>query len=148
MGVFIYPEPQLETIPLDRLLIRTMEMKKGGMRVGQICAAYVDGKYELSYTFVNDGNYRMITLRVIVELDEQVPSITEIYPYVTFYENEIHEMFGVNVNLINRDYHDRLYRIDDEMPFLPEQAREKKHEMEAEDARRAAEAAAAGKEEA
>lgn len=132
MAVIIHREPIIEEIDLDNLLTRTLEMKKRGLRVGQICAAYVNEKYELSYTFVNDGNYFMDTLRVVIDLNEKVPSITEIFPYATFYENEMKEMFGVNVELINMDYKNRLYRIDAETPFLSEEAKElRKAEMEA-----------------
>lgn len=132
MAVIIHREPIIEEIELDNLLTRTLEMKKRGLRVGQICAAYVNKKYELSYTFVNDGNYFMDTLRVVIDLNEKVPSITEIYPYATFYENEMKEMFGVNVELINLDYRNKLYRIKEETPFLSEEAKAlRKAEMEA-----------------
>lgn len=132
MAVIIHREPIIEEIELDNLLTRTLEMKKRGLRVGQICAAYVNKKYELSYTFVNDGNYFMDTLRVVIDLNEKVPSITEIYPYATFYENEMKEMFGVNVELINLDYRNKLYRIKEETPFLSDEAKAlRKAEMEA-----------------
>lgn len=132
MAVIIHREPIIEEIDLDNLLTRTLEMKKRGLRVGQICAAFVNNKYELSYTFVNDGNYFMDTLRIVIDLNEKVPSITEIYPYATFYENEMKELFGVNVELINLDYKNKLYRIDEETPFLSEAAKElRKEEIEA-----------------
>lgn len=137
MPLFIHKEPKMEEIPLDRLLVRTLELKKRGYRVAQICAAYVEPNYELSYTFVNAGNFDMITLRIVIGLTEKVPSITEIYPYATFYENEMQEMFGVNMEMIKLNYRNRLYRIDEEMPFLPEKAKEE---------RRAEEEALAGKE--
>ena len=34
------------------------------------------------------------------------------------YENEMKELFGVNIQMINLDYQNRLYRINEETPFL------------------------------
>ncbi|MBQ1741573.1 MAG: NADH-quinone oxidoreductase subunit C, partial [Oscillospiraceae bacterium] len=35
------------------------------------------------------------TLRVVVDVEQEVPSITEIVPAAVFYENEMKEVFGV-----------------------------------------------------
>ena len=34
------------------------------------------------------------------------------------YENEMKELFGVNIQMINLDYNNKLYRINEEAPFL------------------------------
>ncbi len=124
MPRIIRTDSSLEKIGLDRLLTRSLELKKGGYRLGQISVAYVNKKFELSYSFENDGDLHLINLRIIIDIDQVVPTITEIFPYATFYENEIKELFGVNVELINLDYKNKLYRIDRETPFLPEGAKE------------------------
>ncbi|MCR5468739.1 MAG: NADH-quinone oxidoreductase subunit C [Lachnospiraceae bacterium] len=117
MTEILNPENKLEEINHEKLLRKVLVMKNNGMRLAQMCSAFVDGKYELSYSFADDETYELQTLRVIVEPDTAIPSITEIYPYAFFYENEINELFGVNVKFINNDYHKKLYRIDVEAPF-------------------------------
>ncbi|MCR5272774.1 MAG: NADH-quinone oxidoreductase subunit C [Lachnospiraceae bacterium] len=118
MNEIFNPENKLEEINHEKLLRKVLVMKNKNMRLAQMCAAFVEGKYELSYSFADDETYEMSTLRLIIEPDTAIPSITEIYPYAFFYENEINELFGVNVKFINHDYNKKLYRIDAESPFV------------------------------
>ena len=46
-----------------------------------------------------------------------MPSITQIYPGAFLQENEAAELFGVPIEGMVQDYHDRLYRIAEETPF-------------------------------
>ena len=89
------PENILEEIELSDLLKRALELKKDGLRFSQACAAYVNDKFELSYSFSNYETYQLHTLRVVVDVEQEVPSITEIVPAAVFYENEMKEVFGV-----------------------------------------------------
>ena len=89
MSKVICPPNVLEEIRLDELLKRVIELKHEGLRLAQACAAYAQGKLELSYSFANDETYELTTLRVIADVDEEVPSITEIIPAAVFYENEM-----------------------------------------------------------
>ena len=120
MGEVICPANELKEIHVDRLLMETMKMKHANYRLSQACCAYVNGLYELSYSFAPLDQYEFVTLRVIVEKGEEVPSITEIYPYAFLYENEMKELFGVNIQMINLDYENKLYRITRETPFVKE----------------------------
>jgi ech hydrogenase subunit D len=103
-------------IQLDDILTTAIEKKADGWRLAQICSAYVDGKYELSYSFAR--YYDLITYRVVVEKETQVPSITPIYDSAFLYENEMKELFGVNMEYIGLDYKNKLYRIDVKEPFI------------------------------
>ena len=119
MGKVLNPAPVIEEIPDDHLLKRVMEMKKGGFRLSQVCAAFVDGKFELSYSFGDDETYEYVTLRVVIDPETEIPSITEIIPQALFYENEMKELFGVKIRMISVDYENKLYRIEKEAPFGP-----------------------------
>ena len=55
---------------------------------------------------------------MIVEKNEEIPSISRVYKSAIFYENEMHELWGLNVENIKVDLHDKLYRIDVETPFI------------------------------
>ncbi len=119
MSEVICPENVIEPIEVNQLLVKVMEMKTRGLRLSQACAAYADGNLELSYSFADDVTYEFITLRVVVDTETEVPSITEIMPMAIFYENEMKELFGVNIKMIQLDYNNKLYRIEEETPFLP-----------------------------
>lgn len=122
MAEVIHPDEILEEISVDKLLMRVMEMKKDNYRLSQACAAFVDDRFELSYSFADDDTYQYHTLRVVVDTDTEVPSITEIIPPAVFYENEMKELFGVKIRMITIDYENKLYRIKEETPFGPKTA--------------------------
>ncbi len=112
------PENVLVEITPDQLLGNVMALKNNGLRLSQICCAYVNEKIELSYSFADDNTNEYINLRIVMGKDEEVCSITEFYPYAFLYENEMKELFGVNIHMINLDYNQKLYRLKDETPFI------------------------------
>ena len=126
MSKVICPPNVLEEIRLDELLKRVIELKHEGLRLAQACAAYAQGKLELSYSFANDETYELTTLRVIADVDEEVPSITEIIPAAVFYENEMKEMFDVKIQQLSLDYDKKLYRIEEDAPLLPDSVKEER----------------------
>lgn len=110
-----------DIVPVDKedLLETANIMKHQGRRISQICASLIDGKYEILYSFADDDTYDYTSYKVTVEPDVHVPSITAIYPNANFYENEMTELYGVKVDYIDGDYHNRLYRIKETAPFGP-----------------------------
>ena len=119
MAEVIHPAEIIETIEVGELLPRVMKMKKDGYRLSQACAAYIDEKFELSYSFADDTTYQFTTLRLVVDTDTEIPSITEVVPPAVFYENEMKEIFGVKIKMISVDYDDRLYRMKVKTPLGP-----------------------------
>lgn len=122
MSEVICPDNVIKEINVDRILDESMILKNKGYRLSQACAAYVNGKYELSYSFAEEGTYQLTTLRVVIDPDTEVSSITEFYPYAFLYENEMKELFGVKIQLIHPDYDSKLYRIRQETPFFKKDA--------------------------
>ena len=120
----INPEYEIEEIEVNSLVDRSKELIDSGYRFSQASAAYVDDKFELSYSFSNYDNYGLLNLRVVIDTDTEVKSITEVVPAAVFYENEMHELFGVKIVDIAIDYKDRLYRIKSECPFGPDKKEE------------------------
>lgn len=105
----------IEPITMEEFMPAVIRFKMDGWRVVQICANRVPDGYEMSYSFGKD--YDMRTLRLTVGDDEKVTSITQVYPGAFLQENEAAELFGVKIESIDRDYHDKLYRIARETPF-------------------------------
>ncbi len=119
MAEVIHPAEIIDTIEVGELLPRVMKMKKDGYRLSQACAAYIDEKFQLSYSFADDTTYQFTTLRLVVDTDTEIPSITEVVPPAVFYENEMKEIFGVKIKMISVDYNDRLYRMKVKTPLGP-----------------------------
>ncbi|MEE8885004.1 MAG: NADH-quinone oxidoreductase subunit C [Eubacteriales bacterium] len=128
-------------VPLSELLITVMRKRQENLRLVQICCSVVQNQYEVIYSFTNDDTYELTNLRVMVGLNETIPSICDSYPYANYYENEMSELFGLSIELIDGDYHGKFYRIQEEAPLLNKKAKEAKA-VEAEEIRKAAEEAA------
>ena len=97
------------------LALKTLEHKRAGYRLGQICAVRTETGYELLYSFIIE--YHMVNYKITIEEDTEIVSISDVYPTAMLYENEMRELFGVNIKFINLDYHDKLYRIEEKTPF-------------------------------
>ncbi len=109
----IYRIEKVELLPV------IMEKKNDWWRLVQICCAFAEGHYEVTYSFAS--GYRISNYRLVVEKDESVPSISRIYKAAILYENEMRELFGLKVEFMKVDYHNKLYRIDATTPFLKEE---------------------------
>jgi ech hydrogenase subunit D len=109
-------EPQ-ETVPVDKsdLVGLVAELFAEGCRLVQIGCSTLADSYELTYSF--DRDYRLRNLRFTVAPEEEVPSISVIYPGAFLYENEIHDLFGVAITHIAVDYRGTLYRTALSAPF-------------------------------
>ena len=119
MSEMISTNDIIEPIDKNILLDRSMALKKQGYRFSQAHAVLSEGKFELSYSFSNYENLQLHTLRVVIDTEEEVMSITEIIPAAVFYENEMKELFGVKIQLISADLQNKLYRINVETPLGP-----------------------------
>jgi len=102
----------------DNILEHVMVLKNQGLRLSQICCAYCNEKIELSYSFANDDTNEYTIMRLVIDKDTEICSITEFYPYAFLYENELKELFGVKIQLIAGDYKNKLYRLKEEAPFI------------------------------
>ncbi|MDD6762591.1 MAG: NADH-quinone oxidoreductase subunit C [Clostridiales bacterium] len=106
-------------LPSELLPLKAVKAKNNKARLVQICAVNTETGYDLLYSFAT--GYHFVTYKVAVSKDEEVPSISDIYPSSSLYENEMRELFGVNVKYMKLNYHNKLYTIDEKTPFRPEQ---------------------------
>ena len=118
------PENELEVIDASDLLKRVLELKKSGYRFSQANASLIDEKFELSYSFSDYETYALHTIRIVTDTEEEIPSITQIIPAAVFYENEMKELYGVQIKMIDLDYNDRLYRIRQKTPLGKQETEE------------------------
>lgn len=104
----------INKISTGELLPETVRLKNEGYRLVAISCTNKEG-IELTYSF--DKDYEFINLRLNINYDTVVESISVIYPYSFLYENEIKELFGVDIKNIVPDFNDNLYRIAVKTPF-------------------------------
>lgn len=91
------------------------ELFAQGYRFVQLGCSTLESSYELTYCF--DKAYRLKNLRITVLPDEEIPSISVIYPNAFLYENELHDLFGPSVRNMSVDYRGTLYRTTLKTPF-------------------------------
>ena len=80
-------------------------------------ASVVDapGVFEIAWGFVKDGDFE--TIREQIVAGDVVPSISEFFGAAFLYENEIRELFGINVTGIGVDLRGQLYKTATRVPF-------------------------------
>ncbi|HVV74325.1 MAG TPA: NADH-quinone oxidoreductase subunit C [Verrucomicrobiae bacterium] len=105
-----------ETITARELTEKCRVLKTQGYRLVQIGAARVTDQLELTYSFDRESN--LLNLRLTLSPTEPtVPSISSVYWCAFLYENEMHDLFGINVQNLEIDFHGSLYRTSVQFPF-------------------------------
>lgn len=112
----------LMDLPKELLSLKALEAKKANARLVQICAVNTENGFDLLYSFAD--NYHFLTYKIAIGVEEDIISISDIYPPAALYENEMMELFGVQVDYINLDYERQLYNIAEETPFRPKNKEE------------------------
>jgi ech hydrogenase subunit D len=106
----------LEIIELPALLGRVGELRKQGYRLVQIGATRLPEHVELTYSFDLNGSLTNLRLQVLAA-GARLPSITSIYWCAFLYENEMHDLFNVQVDGMAVDFHGHLYETAVKFPF-------------------------------
>jgi ech hydrogenase subunit D len=105
-----------QTIPPEALLERVGEMRKLGYRLVQIGATRLPEHVELTYSFDLESHLTNLRFQVLAE-GARLPSITSIYWCAFLYENEMHDLFNVQVDGMAVDFHGHLYETTVKFPF-------------------------------
>ena len=78
-------------------------------------AAETPGVFEIAWAFAKDREFE--TIREQICVGDAVPSVSEFFGAAFLYENEIRELFGINVTGINLDLQGQLYQTATKIPF-------------------------------
>lgn len=107
----VLPLTTAELLPLIQ------QCRGQGYRLVQIHATTLKetGEVEINYSLCLDRT--LDTLRIVVPADSLQPSISTYYPAAAFYENEIHDLFGISFSAMSLDYEGNFYRIAVKKPF-------------------------------
>ena len=76
-----------------------------------------DGAFDLTWSFAFDREFEHLRERILP--GDEVPSISAHYPASFLYENELRELFGIDVTGIAVDFGGQMYRTGERVPFAP-----------------------------
>lgn len=109
-------EQKIISVTPETLLDEAAKMKYEDYRLVQICCVKTkEGAYELTYSFGKE--YELTHLRMTIEGGTKISSISHIFYPAFFYENEVHDLFGVPVEFMTLDFKGNLYRTAKKTPF-------------------------------
>jgi Ni,Fe-hydrogenase III component G len=112
----------LVDITIDQLLAETSKCKYQGYRfITATCADNGDDTIDVLYHF--DKDYEMKHYKVNVKKGDEVPSISRIYFCSVLVENEMKELFGLNVTNMALDFGGHMLLSEEELdsPMLRRQ---------------------------
>ena len=103
-------------------LARVEEYHKAGWRLALINATSLmpsdelaQGAFDVVWAFAKETEFEYLRERVMP--GEEVPSISTSFGASFLYENEIRELFGINVEGIGVDLRGQLYKTATKIPF-------------------------------
>ncbi|MDR3137033.1 MAG: NADH-quinone oxidoreductase subunit C [Coriobacteriales bacterium] len=116
---------------LEQLLLRVQDYQQRGWRFVNLCGSSVEGQVELLYSFAQGK--QLENLRLLVSNEQSVPSLSAIFVNSFFFENETHDLFGVNFKGLAPNFGGRFYPTSVPTPMNPAsaQAQARLQEVEA-----------------
>ena len=110
----------IELAAAGDLLSIAQDIKALGYRLGQACATMTAAgdEIEILYSFEKDNILKNIKI-VIGAKAPEIQSITVVYPYAFIYENEMHDLFGIEFRNLIMDYHGKYIVLAKPNPWNP-----------------------------
>jgi ech hydrogenase subunit D len=114
-------EQPIEIITTADLLAKVGEKRAQGWRIVQIGATHLKDKIEINYSFDLNGKYVILRIEAPA-LNPRVPSISQIFWCAFIYENEMQDLFGIQVDNMAVDFKGKFYKMAVSQPFVPKTA--------------------------
>jgi ech hydrogenase subunit D len=108
--------PGCEVIPADALVARVRRLHDRRARLVQIGATRLANRLEVNYSFDLEGQLQHLRLH-LPPTGARVPSIRAVYWCAFIYENELHDLFQLEVEGMAVDFHGRFYQTAVKFPF-------------------------------
>ena len=105
----------ITSIDIGKLIGSVERFRNEGYRLVQIGCTKVGDLYEINYSF--DKDYRFENIRIAITADTEIPSISGMYWNSFIYENEMHDLFGIQVRGMNIDFKGTFIRTAVKFPF-------------------------------
>jgi hypothetical protein len=104
-------------ITLDELASKVEDYYTSGWRFCNICGSATDDGVELLYTF--SKKEELENLRLVLPDGSKVPSISEKYFNAFVFENETHDLYGIEFTDMAIDFGGNFYVTSTEYPMNP-----------------------------
>lgn len=115
------PEITFQHVEIPELISRVMELHQDGYRLVQMHCTRLKsedaGSADMEVTYTFDRDYQVQNLRITLNSEQAIPSVSAIFPAAFLYENEIHDLFGITVSRMSIDYGGNLYKTAVPTPF-------------------------------
>lgn len=108
--------PNETAATLADLLDKVRSYKRDGFRFVTCTGLRAGDGVDIIYHF--DRDYELHHLRLHIGPEQEIPSISGIYPGAFLAENELQDFFGLKVVGLPIDYHGRLFLTED-APIAP-----------------------------
>lgn len=67
--------------------------------------------FELTYSFSDDAARALAHFRVVITQGQSIPSVSTLFPAAFMFENEMHDLFGIDVEGISIDFKGGFYHL-------------------------------------
>lgn len=106
----------MEEIKIEDLLKVAAELKSQGYRLAQACAYNEGDKPVIIYSFDLKIN-TMKNIKVTVNENYEVESLTGLFFSAFIYENEMHDLFGIKFKNSQLDFGGKFFKVSKETPW-------------------------------
>ncbi len=110
-----YRDQSFSDVLASEIASKAKAFAEGGYRLVQISAMSKEGLTELVYSF--DKDFDLENLKLAVPDDMTVPSISGSYWSAFIFENEIHDLFGVEFTDLKLDYKGNFFKVSGKTPW-------------------------------
>jgi len=114
-------EPQIFTdITLAEVHDLAAAYKAKGWRFVALSGSLIEssGQIELIYSYSEHD--QLENRRLLIQPDQAVPSVSDIFFNALVFENEVHDLFGVTITDIAIDFSGKFYNVREPVPMNPE----------------------------
>lgn len=105
---------------LEKLDAQIQSYKERDWRFTNLCGSTVENQVELLYTF--SAGEEMENLRVLVDSNQVVPAVSPVFPVAFYFENEVHDLFGISFEGIAIDFEGTFFKTSVPTPMNPASA--------------------------
>lgn len=106
---------EFKIVKAEEIIDEAQKLKFDGYHLMQQCATRTAEGYELVYSF--GKALEVLQVKIILTDDQPINSISHVFPCAFLYENEMHDLFGIDIQMISLDYKGKFYRTAIETPF-------------------------------
>lgn len=98
-----------QQVGAEEIVDKAQALVKEGYRLIQLCCTKTPAVMDLVYTFEKE-NLDALNFRMPVNVGDTIASISETCHTAFLYENEIHDLYGVNFSGMIIDFQGTLYQ--------------------------------------